>query len=573
MLLIEGIDIKMFSRISSPQGRNQKPSKGAVSYDSPLEELTHRLDRLEQIIETTKNAYIESIQTASNNPPPSRGATLVNSLKRLGRRPHSSSQEDGQQSNLSSNSNVPAGTPVTKSSAMNGRSGTPRSLRKDPDARFIPMDYEEEIEAVEIIRRVAELVVVGERAAASAAEHTEKLRKVAEKQTWGDDITEEQEEALKMRGRSAETEKYISLFENFFERNGLSFIVQIVTGACFGLNGFGGLSNEIAKDMRMAEDSLPGIGTSEHDYSLLPPLPIATQAVQSVSILVQNVSRATSLYFILSNNHINQLIDLPLELYHVAERKKYNQEGNQMSPRRFGSPELAELTTHFVTFLKSLALRMNVETLQFFLTYPSETSLDENGDGKSQTASSANFSSEASDDVVELLEDQPMDEIETNSSVPKADEVDQPVAVKEVEVCFPLYARALEFCAAHQDSFVRVTAMNICLNTLRLATVSPDESNGEDGEPGGDLTGSSPDGVLHNAKPLPFSIRLHIAQHVSNLSCQYRINLLTTSGVLIKVFAMLDDRCAPRLGSKGWFRQFSPNWHSFGECWRSSSVK
>ena len=117
---------------------------------------------------------------------------------------------------------------MTKSSAMNGRSGTPRSLRKDPDARFIPMDYEEEIEAVEIIRRVAELVVVGERAAASAAEHTEKLRKVAEKQTWGDDITEEQEEALKMRGRSAETEKYISLFENFFERNGLSFIVQIV---------------------------------------------------------------------------------------------------------------------------------------------------------------------------------------------------------------------------------------------------------------------------------------------------------------------------------------------------------
>ena len=32
---------------------------------------------------------------------------------------------------------------------------------------------------------------------------------------------------------------------------------------------------------------------------------------------------------------------------------------------------------------------------------------------------------------------------------------------------FPLYARALDFCAAHHDSFVRVTAMNICLNTLR----------------------------------------------------------------------------------------------------------
>ncbi|KAL7463768.1 hypothetical protein ACHAXS_004125, partial [Conticribra weissflogii] len=36
-------------------------------------------------------------------------------------------------------------------------------------------------------------------------------------------------------------------------------------------------------------------------------------------------------------------------------------------------------------------------------------------------------------------------------------------------VKFPLYARALEFCAPEQDSFVRVTAMNVCMNLIRLA--------------------------------------------------------------------------------------------------------
>jgi len=70
--------------------------------------------------------------------------------------------------------------------------------------------------------------------------------------------------------------------------------------------------------------------------------------------------------------------------------------------------------------------------------------------------------------------------------------------------------RALEFCAAHQDSFVRVTAMDICLNTLRLTTVSlPDE---EDTDEEDDPSASSPDGVLHHARPLPFRERLAIAQ-------------------------------------------------------------
>jgi hypothetical protein len=488
----------MFSRITPKKQAAQKSHKTEeAAYDSPLSELTQRLDRLKEIIEKTKNVYLESIQPETSTPSSSRRANLVNSLKRLGNI-RGGPQQDTSATPLTSMAS--ATSPLSQTSPASAGSAGSKSFvrRKTPDAQFIPMDEGEEVEVVEIIRRLAELVVVGERAAASAAEHNESLRKAAEKQHWGDDILEEQESVLKLKGRNIETDKYISLFENFFERNGLSLIVQIVTGASFAStystnssHGGGG------EEMHMAE--------VDHDVRLLPPLPIATQAVQSVSILVQNVSRATSLYFILSNNHVNQLIDFPLELYHVAERKKHNQENNGMSPRRFGSPELAELTTHFVTFLKSLALRMNVETLQFFLTYPTNENLEQNG---KKSSSERLSSSENPQDV----EDQPLDEVETNSTNPSARaEINAPVSVKEVQVCFPLYARALEFCAAHQDNFVRLTAMNICLNTLRLAVVTPDAEGDVSMD---DENGLSPDGVLHNAKPLPFRIRLHIAQHV-----------------------------------------------------------
>lgn len=57
--------------------------------------------------------------------------------------------------------------------------------------------------------------------------------------------------------------------------------------------------------------------------------------------------------------------------------------------------------------------------------------------------------------------------------------------------------------------------MNICLNTLRLTTVSlPDEITEDETSVSIDeLQGSSPDGVLHNAKPLPYIERLAIAHH------------------------------------------------------------
>jgi hypothetical protein len=80
-------------------------------------------------------------------------------------------------------------------------------------------------------------------------------------------------------------------------------------------------------------------------------------------------------------------------------------------------------------------------------------------------------------------------------------------------VDFPLYARALEFCAPEQDSFVRVTAMNVCMNIIRLATV--EQSGGVDDDDGSSThcTNEVPTGALHEAVTLPLQDRIAIAQY------------------------------------------------------------
>jgi len=297
-------------------------------------------------------------------------------------------------------------------------------------------------------------------------------------------------------------ESYIGIFDLFFERNGLGMIVNILTGDMFRLTPLSAKVDAVAfSQSRNADnansetcgiDQYQEANGSQEDSSnidsrddvdnnacyeaketctLLPTLKVATQAVQSVSILVQNVSRATSLYFVLSNNYINNLIDLRLDLYSAAEQGRLARNGKtSVATSQSSSPELAELVTHFVTFLKSLAMRMNTETLQFYLKYPHPKSFTGEGESASEET-------------------------------------------KARSIEFPLYARALDFCAAHHDSFVRVTAMTVCLNTLRLTTVA--SSAGDDNRAGAKTAplGSSPDGVLHNANPLPFRDRLAIATH------------------------------------------------------------
>jgi hypothetical protein len=452
----------------------RKRNQGILSegkFKNSLEELTHLFDHLENIISESKETYIRSIQTQAKEDAKPKRTSLVDSLKNFGRK--------SEITPVTPDSNV-----ATKNGSKSQKFNTPQKKKtKENDARFIPMPDEDVLNVVEIIRRISVLVVFAERTSASQ--------------------------------NDGESEKYIAIFDCFFERNGLALIADILTGVSFDLRIHTDKQKKALKldksprtnDLMVAEELLQGFDIEQHNYKLLPPLPIATQAIQSVSILVQNVTRATSLFFILSNNHINQLINFPSEQYHIAERKKHNQEGNGMSPRRFASPELAELTTHFITFLKSLALRMNAETLQFFLTYPHDNEAPERRPD------------EAEDDPQDTAdhqdeEDRPLDGIEGNATNKEPEEEAEQVSGKAetISVEFPLYERALEFCSAHQDSFVRVTAMNICLNTLRLAAARSEED--EETKDASNEVMVAPNGVLHNAKALPIRERLAIAHFI-----------------------------------------------------------
>lgn len=309
-----------------------------------------------------------------------------------------------------------------------------------PTAVYVKLTHVEAV--VEDLRRLAELVVTGENAV-TATEKQQSRKTIPSKENWRDHrdslegtiIDEEDPSRLTNEFMLATNLQYhAQLFDLFVEEQVLPFMVDLVLGALF-----------------------TSMITDESQPKLLPPLPVATQAIQSISILIQNVSKVTSLYLLLSNDNINRLSQqLPLNDYTAAERHAQMQQSSSKSglSLTFLSPALTEFTTHFVTLLKSLAMRVTPETLQFFMQYPS---------------------------------------------------------AERSQLQFPLYDRALEFCAAHHDSLVRTTAMNICLNLLRLTTVDDDKSNNSSSSNNSDPP-ALPAGVLHTSH-LPLSDRLQIAQY------------------------------------------------------------
>lgn len=73
---------------------------------------------------------------------------------------------------------------------------------------------------------------------------------------------------------------------------------------------------------------------------------VAVQLLQSLSILVQNTRRETSIYFLFSNNYINDLMELKQFDYGVDE----------------------EVLAWYISFLKAISLRLNERTIQFFIS-------------------------------------------------------------------------------------------------------------------------------------------------------------------------------------------------------------
>jgi protein CLEC16A len=72
------------------------------------------------------------------------------------------------------------------------------------------------------------------------------------------------------------------------------------------------------------------------------PKTVKVQLLQTMNMLVQNVRRDTSLYYLFSNNYMNQLIATQLD---------WTDE---------------EILAYYITFLKSLALLLNAQTVKFF---------------------------------------------------------------------------------------------------------------------------------------------------------------------------------------------------------------
>lgn len=75
---------------------------------------------------------------------------------------------------------------------------------------------------------------------------------------------------------------------------------------------------------------------------------ICVQLLQTLNILFENIRHKTSLYYLLSNNHINSIIT-----YH------FNFENE-------------EIMAYYISFLKTLSFKLNVYTIHFFFNEASQ---------------------------------------------------------------------------------------------------------------------------------------------------------------------------------------------------------
>jgi len=205
-------------------------SKKKDGFTNRLEELNYGLDFLEEVIRHTMDEYIESLRPPSLNANKSRRSSAVlESFKKF-----RSSQRGGGVGDIASpNSNIPTRTnstpkgssirtpTTTRSSSTTqqlsrttisstNRSNSHRSsLGRDFDweeARFIPMDTELIADIVETIRRITELVIIGERSHAQSNDRDTRTAR-----------------------------ENMSLFETFFERHGLATLTNLLLGNSFDI--------------------------------------------------------------------------------------------------------------------------------------------------------------------------------------------------------------------------------------------------------------------------------------------------------------------------------------------------
>lgn len=160
---------------------------------------------------------------------------------------------------------------------------------------------------------------------------------------------------------------------------------------------------------------------------------VRVQIIQSLSVLFINISSSSSLFYLLSNNHINDLISSRVD------------------------PSDEELLAYYVSFLKSLSLSLNEGTVHFFL---------QNYGGRKGRAEGA--SSSGNSDGAPNLGEHDVDATRPSASgvagatkLPASDPKPPPGAL------LPLYTEALRF-SHHGDSMVRATVRTLTLNVYNV---------------------------------------------------------------------------------------------------------
>lgn len=73
---------------------------------------------------------------------------------------------------------------------------------------------------------------------------------------------------------------------------------------------------------------------------------VAKQVLQTLGIIIQNIKSETGIFFLFSNNHVNNI---------VAIRFDFEDE---------------EVLGYYISFLKAISLKLNPSTVQFFMVDP-----------------------------------------------------------------------------------------------------------------------------------------------------------------------------------------------------------
>ena len=72
---------------------------------------------------------------------------------------------------------------------------------------------------------------------------------------------------------------------------------------------------------------------------------LTLQLLQTLSIMLQNIQLETSLFYLFSNNHVNELIECDFDF------------------------DDEEVMAYYISLLKTISLKLNPATVQFFLDY------------------------------------------------------------------------------------------------------------------------------------------------------------------------------------------------------------